>query len=323
MILAARLTSAYAVVAVRTWNRASALAILIGAAVMAASAMVSSAVASGCEGHIGPGAAIAGHMPYDPFSANGIAEEHRVSIVNAGAAPCLFGLRFRSAGMRPSLGGVLAYDIAAGGVSLLAGASGASRPIARLRGPLAPGETGALEIVLIIPRGQAAAPDVYRDMPEMELLALDEHGQPSGAAVWTAPLAIAYTVPPVMSVNLRGGETMTTLGFGELETGQQRGVVIEARSNQTYRLDVMSEQRGVLALTPAIPGQTWSVPYAATFAGQPLHLAGGTAGLRAQPATHPEGDASFPLVVTIGDVGRKRAGRYQDVITVEIRAAIP
>ena len=45
--------------------------------------------------------------------------------------------------------------------------------------------------------------------------------------------------------------------------------------------------------------------------------------LRAQPPTRPQSDASHDLTVTIGEVGQKRAGRYEDVLTVEIRAAAP
>jgi hypothetical protein len=69
-----------------------------------------------------------------------------------------------------------------------------------------------------------------------------------------------------------------------------------------------------------VAGQSWSVPYALALAGQPIDLAG-AASLRNLPATRPESDASFPLTVTIGAVGQKRAGRYEDVITVEIRGA--
>jgi len=42
-----------------------------------------------------------------------------------------------------------------------------------------------------------------------------------------------------------------------------------------------------------------------------------------QPPTRPEADASHALNVTIGEVGQKRAGRYEDIITIEIKGAAP
>jgi hypothetical protein len=126
----------------------------------------------------------------------------------------------------------------------------------------------------------------------------------------------------VLSVNLKGGELATTLSFGALAKGQQRTVEIQARGNQSYRLDVSSDHRGVMTLTPRIQGQDWSVPYMAALAGQNLDLSRG-ASLRDLPPTRPESDASHPLVITIGEVGQKRAGRYEDVITIEILAAKP
>jgi hypothetical protein len=119
-------------------------------------------------------------------------------------------------------------------------------------------------------------------------------------------------------VNIKGADTTTTLSFGKLAEGQQRLVDIQVRSNSSYQLDVNSDNNGALALTPKVPGQIWSVPYAATLDGQPLRLTMG-ASLQNLPPTRPEQDASHRLKVTIGDTARKRAGRYEDVITIEIK----
>ena len=73
-----------------------------------------------------------------------------------------------------------------------------------------------------------------------------------------------------------------------------------------------------MALTPKVAGN-WSVAYTATFGGRALNLVTGTSVL-SQPPTIPGSDASFPLLVTVGDVAAKRAGRYEDVITIEIKA---
>jgi hypothetical protein len=277
-----------------------------------------------CQGRIGPETNITGKTAYDPFSPADVADDYRISVINTGAASCAFGLLFRARTARAELGGTLAYSLTgASGQPLLATSpSAASAPLLRLTSPLAPSATGWLEFQLGIARGQFARPGLYRDAVELQLYALDENGRPAGAPLQTATLAAAYTVPRVLSVNLKGGELATTLGFGTLVKGQERKVEIQARGNQNYGLHVSSDNRGVLLLTPKIPGQDWSVPYTATFAEQPLDLRAATS-LRNLPPTQPESDASHPLVITIGDAGQKRAGRYEDVITIEIIAAAP
>lgn len=184
-----------------------------------------------CQGRIGPETSISGRTAYDPFSPADVADDYRISIVNTGAASCSFGLTFRIPGVRPALGGTLAFDLTgASAASLLAGIG----PIARLKAPLAPGTTAPIEFQIVIPRGQFAAPSVYRDSIALELRALDASDRPGPAILQTATLALGYTVPQVLSVNLKGGETATTLAFGALAAGQQRSVAIEARSNRTY-----------------------------------------------------------------------------------------
>jgi hypothetical protein len=295
----------------------------IAAMLIACAAAPGPGVTAECQGRIGAETAINGRTDYDPFSPVDIADDYRISIANAGAEPCSFGLLFRAKTARPQLGDTLAYNLAAQGASsLLTNAPPAMAPLARLKSPLDPSATGSLEFQLIIPRGQFAAPGVYRDTVELELYALDAGGRATGSALQAATLAIAYTVPRVLSVNLKGGELATTVSFGALAKGQQGTVEIQARGNQLYRLDVSSDNRGALALTPKPPGQDWTVPYMATLSGQPLNLTGG-ASLRNLPPTRPESDASHPLTITIGETGQKRAGRYEDVITIEIMAAAP
>ena len=292
-------------------------------ALLACMALAGQSWAAGCQGAVGPETAIVGRTGYDPFNPADIADSYRISIANTGAAACVYGVVFRARDAHQRLGGTLAYGLTdMNGLALIADAPGAGAPLARLRVSLEPSAYGQIAFQVAIPRGQFAAPGIYRDTLDLELHALDANGRIQGAPLQTTALAIAYTVPRVMSVNIRGGELATTLSFGTLAKGQQRVVEIQARSNEGYQLDVTSDNHGALGLTPKPPGRDWSVPYMATLGGRPLHLAGGTS-LRSLPPTRPESDAGYPLAVTIGEVGQKRAGRYEDVITIEIRAAIP
>ncbi len=275
--------------------------------------------ASACQGRIGPETSISGKTAYDPFSPTDLVDDYRISISNTGAEPCGFALLFRGRTARPSLGNTLAYEITSANLSLVTSAAASLAPLARLSTPLPPSATGTLEFQLVIPRGQFAPPDIYPDTIDLELYALDASGRASGAALQVATLAISYTAQRILAVNIAGAE-QTTLSFGTLAEGQERSVTIQARSNLSYRLDVASDNRGALVLTPKLPGRDWSVPYSVTLAGQRLDLAAASS-LRGLPPTRPEGDASFPLTVTIGAVGEKRAGHYQDVITIEIQPA--
>jgi hypothetical protein len=280
------------------------------------------AMAAECQGSIGSETSITGKTEYDPYRPSDIADSYRLTVRNTGAAACSFGLAFRTRTPRPQLGGTLTYALVDGNdAPLLPNTAGGTAPSTRLRGQLEPAAQGQIEFQVIIPRGQFAAPGLHRDTLDLELYSLDPTGRPQGASLHTTPLAIAYSVPRVMSMNLRGGELATTLSFGILATGQQRSVEIEARSNDGYQIDVASDNYGALTLTPAPPGQKWNVPYSVTLGGQRLDFSG-AARLTSLPATLPANDAAYPLIVTIGDIGQKRAGRYEDVITLEIRADV-
>ena len=297
---------------------------LITIAAGALAAIASPVHAAVCRGQIGAGTTVTGKTAYNPFSPAEITDSYQIGISNTGADPCLYALVFRSKAVQPRLGGTLLYGLAdRANAALLTNAPSVMAPAARLRTPLAPAATTQIEYQLAIPRGQYAAPaGSYRDTLELELYALDESGRLVGAPLQATTLSVSYAVARVLSVNIKGADATATVGFGTLAKGQQRTVEVQTRSNEGYRLEVLSDHRGVLALTPKVPGQDWTVPYAATLGGRPLDLAGG-ASLLDSPPTRPESDASHLLTVSIGDVGQKRAGRYEDVITIEIKGALP
>ncbi len=275
--------------------------------------------AEACQGQIGAETIIAGKTAYDPFSPASVADSYQMAVVNTGVEPCAFALVFRARAADSRLGATLSYSLADdGGRALLTSVPAAFAPAARTKSPVAPGGSMQIGLQLLIPRGQFAAPGIYGDDLDLELYALDESGHLGAAPLQTTVLYIEYTVERVFSINIKGADaSQTTMRFGALTKGAARIVEIQARSNQSYQLDVASDHRGVLALTPGVPGREWTIPYTATLGGQTLDLSGG-ASLRNQPPTRPEADASFPLAVTIGDVAQKRAGRYTDVITIDI-----
>ena len=277
--------------------------------------------AASCQGRLGIETNIVGKSNYDPFSPADLVDTYRISIRNTGSEPCLFALIFRSRANDLKLGNQLNYRLASADKSPLpTNAPAMTAATARSNRPILPAETAQFEYQLIIPRGQFAAPGQLRDTIGLELYAVDDGGRLAATPLETKPLSFSYDVERIMSVNIKGADTTTTLSFGKLAEGQQRLVDIQVRSNASYQLDVASDNNGVLALTPKVSGQIWSVPYTAALDGQSIRWTKG-ASLQNLPPTRPEQDASHSLKVTIGDASRKRAGRYEDVITIEIKGA--
>lgn len=277
--------------------------------------------AASCQGQIGAGTSITGKTAYDPYSPTPVSDTFQITVRNIGDDACSYALIFREQKRRLRLGGVLAYGLAdEGGRPFLTDMPPAAAPALCTRTPLPPSGTAEIAYQVQIPRGKFAAPGTYRDAVDVELYALDGGGGLVMPPLQTTALSITYTVAQVMSVNIKGGGAATTLNFGALRKGQQMSVDIQARSNEPYQLYVTSDNGGALVLTPKVSGQDWRVGYTASLGGAALNLSRGSS-LRNQPAVRPEQDASHELTVTAGDVAQKRAGRYEDVITVEIRGA--
>lgn len=292
--------------------------LFIGAAALAVLLASHSARAAPCQGQIGPETNIAGTSRYDPFSPVPIADNFQIPIRNTGDEACTYALVFRSEKPELRFGDTLTYALTDGRQTLVALPGEAAPPLARTKRPLAPADTERIDYHVQIPRGQSAAPGTYHDTIGLELYALESDGSLSGPPLHHSKLTISYTVIRAMSVNIKGGGTSTTIDFGALSTGQHRSVDIEARSNEAYQFHVSSDNGGVMALTPPVSGETWRVDYGAALDGETLDLASGQ-NLRTQPPTRPGTDASHVLTVTVGDTTAKRAGRYEDIITIEIR----
>jgi hypothetical protein len=292
--------------------------LFIAATALAVSLASHSARAAPCQGQIGPETNIAGMSQYDPFSPVPIADSFHIPIRNRGDEACSYALVFRSEKPELRFGDTLTYALTDGRQTLVALPGEATPPLARTKRPLAPADTERIGYHVQIPRGQSAAPGTYHDTIGLELYALESDGSLSGPPLHNSKLTISYTIIRAMSVNIKGGGTSTTIDFGVLSTGQHRSVDIEARSNEAYQFRVSSDNGGVMALTPPVSGETWRVDYGAALDGETLDLASGQ-NLHSQPPTRPGTDASHVLTVTVGDTTAKRAGRYEDIITIEIR----
>lgn len=274
-----------------------------------------------CIGTIDKGITVSGKTAYDPFNPSDTTEELQLSVRNTGDEACGYALAFRTPGGTAKLGKTLSYYLTSpNGRSLLIDATANVPAAAQLGGQVPVNNTEKFNYRIVIPRGQFAAPGSYADTLTLELYALNDTGQP-GTPVDNTTLRLSYTVPQILSVNIKGAGTTTTVDFGELTQGEQRAVTVQARSNHSYDLNISSANQGAMKLTPPVPNRNWTVGYEARLNGQLLDLHNG-ASVQKLPPTHSE-DASYNLLVTVGDVAKKRAGKYEDVITLQINAAAP
>ena len=287
-----------------------------------AAAAASGTAQAACTGKISKGTTVSGQMSYDPFNPSDMTEELKLSVRNTGDEACGYAFVFRTPGGTAKLGKILSYVLtSSNGRPLLIDATANIPAAALLPGPIPVNTTEDFTYRIVIPRGQFAAPGNYADTLTLELYALDSAGQPKSASVDSTTLQLSYTVPQILSVNVKGAGTTTTMDFGELSTGEQKAVIIQARSNRSYDLNVSSENHGVMVLMPPVPNRKWSVGYEAELNSQRLDLHSGSS-VQKLPPTHSE-EANYSLKVAVGDVSKKRAGKYEDVITVQINAAAP
>jgi hypothetical protein len=267
--------------------------------------------ASECRGTFGRLMA-APDKAYDPFAPEDSRQHYVLSVRNQGEIPCAFAVDMSSEHVPLSFEGKLRYDLADGGGAAL------PFPGATLVTPLLrPGEEHKLTFLAMIGRGQATPPGRYHDRIGAILRAA--HGHAARYTLDRAALYLTCRVASITEVNIAGAGLRTAIDFGELVSGDRRSVLLEVRANQHYSLQIQSEHGGVLALSPSIPGETWSIDYALLIDDRPVHLRPHTAVYFPVPKIIEEEQHKF--TVSIGDVSGKRAGLYRDVITITITAS--
>lgn len=109
------------------------------------------------------------------------------------------------------------------------------------------------------------------------------------------------------------GSSVSTVDFGEAESGAERRIFLQVRANTLSRLSLASENGGELIhesneLAPPIQ-------YSVILEGVPIDLREPVSQDRDPPRTL-EGQ-SLPMDITLGDIAGAMAGRYEDVITIE------
>ncbi len=207
------------------------------------------------------------------------------------------------------------------GANLLTqGAATSHAPPAYLAAPaLRPGEVRVLTYTVKAPPGQLAPPGAYSDM--FEAVAYQGSASSLTRTASAASISANITVEAIMSVNVAGGGHSVALDFGTLSAGATRSVMIQARSNQSYRFIVSSEHGGVMRLDPpSTDGAAWKVPYTVRINNGGELTLNADQKIAISRAASALAGSSIPVEIKIGDPSNQRAGRYKDVITVKIDA---
>jgi hypothetical protein len=270
-----------------------------------------------CSGSIGSSIVIDGKSAYDPFSALPRNDRYYIGVKNTGGTACAFGLAFSAPSVPVKLGAAISYTLADSSGNTVLFPSPIGSPPSRLlaTAQLSPDMSEYVPVTVFMDPGQLAGAGTYADPISISAhLFSIESGQYT--LLKTVSVSVTYAVAQHLSINVAGSGMYTTLDFGDLSQGATRDVRIETRSNVEYRLLVHSSNGGKMALTPPVAHQSWFIPYTATLDGSPIDLTADTrSGSRNMSSLQGDGH-SFSIAV--GDISRKRAGLYKDVITISI-----
>ena len=127
------------------------------------------------------------------------------------------------------------------------------------------------------------------------------------------PVTVTVSVAQVTQLSFAGAATTLTMDFGELSSNASQNINVMAQATVPFDITWTSQNNGVLK---NLGDSTWSVPYAATLNGTTVNnstvytdlTTGGTQGA----------SVSLPVVVTVGNTTNKKAGTYQDIVTIKI-----
>ncbi len=132
--------------------------------------------------------------------------------------------------------------------------------------------------------------------------------------------ALTLTTLPRAQVNIAGASgafgqsRLPLLDFGTLTTGETRRAFVQVRANSPVTVQISSKNHGVMANDDAPTADP--IPYDLRLDGQSVDLSG-VARRAVDPPLTVDG-VSLPMDITIGNVDGKMAGRYSDVITIDV-----
>ena len=178
-----------------------------------------------------------------------------------------------------------------------------------------------VQFAMVIEAGQIVPAGIYQQQVEAVLF---ERGSSASNRIvasrkFSAKAAVGsqagLSLAGTAGVGYSGGQQNAVMDFGTLQTGKKRRVYLHVRSNQPYQVRFTSRNRWRLR---NLELQKYYIDYRAYLQGSLINTADGSpAHVRMRSATPARG-RPFEFTVEIGDVTRKAAGTYQDVITMDV-----
>lgn len=182
---------------------------------------------------------------------------------------------------------------------------------------VAGGSTGRAQLNAVVLNDAVAEAGVHE--VELTLLVRDAAGRSLLAPV---PLRVALVSTPRAQLSLAGaagafgsGSSVEVVDFGEAATGATRRIFVQLRANAPSSLIISSLHRGVLKRVEPLEGAP-SLAYRLEVDGQVVDLA--TRWSRPVDPPRDKSGLSLPMIFTLGEVRGPAAGRYEDVLTIDI-----
>ena len=269
-----------------------------------------------------------GGRGYDPFAASNGLTAVDISIRNKNKNGCTFFITV-STGQAGSYNRVASSGSATLRYNVYGGASAGDLPLRDisdatrttvLSGALDGKETVTLRYYIDVPALQIVAQGDYRDTLEFSLYSGDQNDYERED---NENVRITVPVIPVIDVEIAAGGVRlplegasVVLDFGNLQPRASRDFNLYVRGNAPYRVEIDSENRGVLRLEDFATDHN-TIPYEIAIDGsrrtvsQPLLLSYGT---MATGAREHRGR------ITIGDFDTVLRGTYSDVLTISVTA---
>lgn len=254
---------------------------------------------------------------HDSFDLTPTIGSTRITLENRANSPCELGVDLEDA-----IGAAPPFAAPQAGASIDVAVSGQSA---------GPGDVGAFAAT--IPAADVAEIVLDGAVVDRQVVEAGDYAQSFGVilfdrATGLAPIGFAEPIemqlllesPPRAQVNIAGaaasfgeGLAVDRVDFGALVEGASRRVFVQVRANTGATLSVTSENGGVLRHV-SVPDAV--APYSARLDDRTLDLS-----ITDQVAVDPPrtvAGRSLPMDMTIGRIERPVAGRYEDIVTIEI-----
>lgn len=153
-------------------------------------------------------------------------------------------------------------------------------------------------------------------------LALEVRPEDQDLLIPPVPVSLLLQSPPRAQVGIAGAagafgssQSVEVLDLGDARTGLSKRAFLQIRANTDARLSIQSENGGVLK-RPDDRSEESTISYVLTLDGAEVDLRHLVL-LDVDPPRTVNGQ-SIPFDITLGAVGSQMAGRYQDVLMVDI-----